>query len=311
MNGVLRVHPEGIRETIRRLRAWRVRWDAEFRNAQREGLALIRAVHAVPGRGFEETSTAQQLRLSQVGERVERLARVLEQALARLETAFYEAARRVEAPERAPAGERLPTAAVAATFEEAYAFIRKWEGGYVNHPDDPGGPTNLGITQGTYDAYRQRHGLPLQDVGKITPAEAEAIYREMFWEASGAERLPRPLGLVHMDTAVNMGPGRARAFLEEAQRRHPDDPNAAMRAYLDLRLNRYFELAEQHPSQRQFLNGWLNRLVDLAGYAAPGEGFAEAFYRKVRDQLSARAAEDPAYQSILERFRNHWKGYER
>lgn len=288
MSSGLRIHPEEVRQQIQRLRGWRAEWAEQLRTAQRLGIALIETIRAVPGRGFQAEHTAQARYLGRVEDRAELLARTLEQALARLENAFQEAARLLQEPISSAAMGALPTAAVAASFEEAYAFIRKWEGGYVHDPHDRGGPTNMGIIQATYDEYRRRHGLPPQEVARITPAEAEAIYRE-FWEQSGAERLPRPLGLVHMDTAVNMGPVWAQGFLQEVQQRNPGTPEAAAEAYLELRLNRYLELARD-PSQRRFLAGWLNRLQDLSGHAVSPE-----FQRAFRERILNRLAEDPEF----------------
>ncbi|WP_376789561.1 glycoside hydrolase family 108 protein [Thermoflexus sp.] len=288
MSSSLRIHPEEVRQQIQRLREWRAEWAERLRTAQWLGIALIETVHAVPGRGFQTENKAQARHLGRVEGQVELLARTLEQALARLEDAFQEAARLLQEPILSATMGTLPTAAVAASFEEAYAFIRKWEGGYGHDPHDRGGPTNMGITQATYDDYRRRHGLPPQEVARITPAEAEAIYRE-FWEQSGAGRLPRPLGLVHMDTAVNMGPGRAQQFLQEVQQRNPGTPEAAVEAYLDLRLNRYLELARD-PSQRRFLAGWLNRLQDLSGHAVSPE-----FQRAFREKILNRLTEDPEF----------------
>ncbi len=301
MESELRVHPGRIQESIRRLRAWQGEWAERLEHARRVSIALIETVRAVPGQGFQAKATTHHQHLGLVAERVERLARTLEQALERLETAFQEAAQPLREPFPSVAAGVLPTAAVAASFEEAYAFIRRWEGGYVNDPDDRGGPTNLGITQATYDRYRQDHGLPTRDVRQITPEEAEAIYRRYYWEASGAARLPRPLGIVHMDTAVNMGGKRAMEFLTEAQRRYPNDPNAAVEAYLDLRLNRYLELARD-PSQRKFLSGWLNRLRDLAGTATGSPEFQRVFEQKVITCLGS----DPAFAEHLAYVRRHW-----
>jgi len=68
------------------------------------------------------------------------------------------------------------------TFATALAIVLAVEGGYVNGPHDPGGPTNYGITQGVYDNWRSYHGQPSQPVSRITKDEAEAIYYELFWQ---------------------------------------------------------------------------------------------------------------------------------
>ncbi|GEM_PF-650377 len=304
----LQIDLEGIREVIRQLRAWAPVWEETFRRAQRVGIALVRTVRAVPGRRFEEETEGPKGRLSQAAERVRILADTMEQALLHLEAAFLQAAQMVERAGESVGEGALPTAALSASFEEAYAFVRRWEGGYVHDPDDPGGATNMGITQGTYDAWRREKGLPPQDVRALTPEEARAIYLERYWASSGAATIPSPaLAMIHFDTAVNMGVGRAREFLQRIQEGGRSSPREMVEAYLDLRLNRYLEIADQYPSQRKFLAGWLNRLRDLAEAATGEPEFAASFERKVEQALEAQAAEDPAYATILERFRRMWR----
>lgn len=145
-------------------------------------------------------------------------------------------------------------------FEDALKIVLEHEGGYVNHPNDPGGATNRGITQRTYDAYRQKKGLSPQDVRYITEDEVREIYRKDYWEASGADKLPPPLNLVHFDTAVNMGPGRAREFLSKVDQ---SDPCKAAQDYLSLREARYHAIVQKNQKQRVFLSGWLNRVNNL------------------------------------------------
>jgi lysozyme family protein len=62
------------------------------------------------------------------------------------------------------------------TLSEALQFTLKWEGGYTNHPKDPGGATNFGIIQVRYDEYRKFKGLRLNPVKNITVAEYIEIY---------------------------------------------------------------------------------------------------------------------------------------
>jgi hypothetical protein len=192
-------------------------------------------------------------------------------------------------------------------FEKAYSFVRRWEGGYVHNPNDRGGPTNMGITQGTYDAWRREKGLPPQDVRALTPEEARAIYLERYWVSSGAATIPSPaLAMIHFDTAVNMGMGRAREFLRRAQEGGRSSPRELAEAYLDLRLNYYLDLCQNDPTQLEFLRGWLNRLRDLAEAATGDPEFVASFERKVEQALEARAAEDPAYATILKKIRMTW-----
>ena len=71
----------------------------------------------------------------------------------------------------------MPTPA----FVDALPFILQWEGGYVNHPADPGGATNKGVTQKVYDAWRGAKGLAARDVRQLEEAELQAIYEGGYW----------------------------------------------------------------------------------------------------------------------------------
>ncbi|WP_448595653.1 glycoside hydrolase family 108 protein [Thermoflexus hugenholtzii] len=192
-------------------------------------------------------------------------------------------------------------------FKKAYSFVLEWEGGYVNHPNDPGGATNMGITQATYNAWRREKGLPTQDVRALTPEEAREIYYQKYWVASGANEITDPdLAMIHFDTAVNMGTERARKFLSKVQEGGHSSPREMVEAYLDLRLNYYLDLCKNKPSQREFLKGWLNRLRALAEAATEDPQFAASFKQKVEQALEARAAKDPAYAKILKEIPMKW-----
>ena len=66
----------------------------------------------------------------------------------------------------------------AENYQKCLAQVLKYEGGYVDHPKDPGGPTNKGITQAVYDEWRKKSGLSVQSVRNIAQSEVEAIYRQ-------------------------------------------------------------------------------------------------------------------------------------
>ncbi|RPI06584.1 MAG: hypothetical protein EHM71_11640, partial [Zetaproteobacteria bacterium] len=101
-------------------------------------------------------------------------------------------------------------------YQASLPFVLRWEGGYVDHPSDPGGRTNKGVTQGVYDRWRAQHGLPPRHVKLIEDAEVEAIYETGYWLPPRCDLLHRQLDLVQFDTAVNMGVGRAVRFLQAA-----------------------------------------------------------------------------------------------
>lgn len=98
-------------------------------------------------------------------------------------------------------------------FAACLAEVLPHEGGYSDHPSDPGGATNLGITHATLAAWR---GKPVtkQDVRNLSKAEASAIYRARYWDAVQGDLLPPGLDLAVFDYAVNSGPGRAARSLQ-------------------------------------------------------------------------------------------------
>lgn len=102
----------------------------------------------------------------------------------------------------------------ASSFARAYALVLVHEGGYVNHPADPGGATNKGVTQYTYNAYRKSRGLPARSVREITSDELSTIYRTRYWDAVKGDWLPAGLDYAVYDFGVNSGPRRAIEFLQ-------------------------------------------------------------------------------------------------
>lgn len=98
------------------------------------------------------------------------------------------------------------------SFQLALREVLKHEGGYVNHPKDPGGATNKGITQHTYDSYRGKSRA--QSVKLITDAEVAAIYKSRYWDAVCGDELHQGLDYAMFDFAVNSGPQRAIRFLQ-------------------------------------------------------------------------------------------------
>lgn len=101
----------------------------------------------------------------------------------------------------------------AENFEAALARVLAHEGGYVDHPDDPGGATNLGITRATLAAWRGRP-VDKAEVRALTRAEAAAIYRARYWDAVAGDALAAGLDLAVFDFAVNSGPVRAAKLLQ-------------------------------------------------------------------------------------------------
>jgi lysozyme family protein len=94
-------------------------------------------------------------------------------------------------------------------FPACLAFTLKYEGGKSDDPRDPGGRTNQGVIQRTYDAYRTSKGQSHRDVYQMAPYERDEIYRRDYWGKVTGDSLPAGVDLCVFDFGVNSGPARA------------------------------------------------------------------------------------------------------
>ncbi|GLK72611.1 glycoside hydrolase family 108 protein [Ancylobacter dichloromethanicus] len=101
-------------------------------------------------------------------------------------------------------------------FDEALKRVLVHEGGYADHPADPGGATMKGVTQRVYDGWRRRQGKALASVRHITNAEVAAIYRFQYWDEIRADAMPPGVDYVVFDGAVNSGPAQSVKWLQRA-----------------------------------------------------------------------------------------------
>jgi len=147
------------------------------------------------------------------------------------------------------------------TWPIALKHVLKYEGGFVNHPQDPGGATNLGITDrrdGKVDGMVDVDGNGSGDVAirNLTAEQAGEIYRREYWAPSGCDDLPAGFDVCVFDAAVNCGVRRARGWklLVEASMTKLNveqmicEYMAARRAYYRTR-----------PHFPTFGKGWFNR----------------------------------------------------
>lgn len=153
--------------------------------------------------------------------------------------------------------------------ERSIKFSLSFEGGYVNHPKDPGGPTNLGITIATLSLYLQRRAT-VADVRGLRLADAINIYDGKYWTAIGADALPGGVDLLAFDIAVNSGVGRALRWLDETDGL---GPRARVEALHKRRIGFWRGLTKLWPV---FGKGWTRRetaahaaALALVGAAAP------------------------------------------
>ena len=92
-------------------------------------------------------------------------------------------------------------------FDKAFDILIGHEGGYVNHPRDPGGETHWGVTKRSY---------PKENIRKMTKARAKVIYKRDFWDPCSCDHLPVLVRYPVLDAAVNSGPSQAIRWLQAA-----------------------------------------------------------------------------------------------
>jgi len=95
-------------------------------------------------------------------------------------------------------------------FEKCLEIILHHEGGYVNHPKDPGGETNLGVTKRVYEEWGGT-----KDMKDLTVEDVAPIYKKNYWDRVKGDELPSGLDLCIFDFAVNAGPGRAAKMIQK------------------------------------------------------------------------------------------------
>ncbi len=144
-------------------------------------------------------------------------------------------------------------------FEIALEFLFQAEGGYSNRSDDRGGPTNLGVTQTTYNDYNRRHNLLYKNIKDITRDEAIKIYYNDYWIPSGADSLSDPkMGILLFDTSVLHGVNGAKVLYDKS--------GGDINKFLQARRNSYDNIVANDSSQMSNYRGWLNRVDHMESY---------------------------------------------
>ena len=174
--------------------------------------------------------------------------------------------------------DRLPANDLA--FDAALAEVLHHEGGYVNHPSDPGGRTKFGVTQRTWEAWTGKPASEAEMRG-LSVEDVRPLYRKRYWDEVRGDDLPGPLALCVFDFAVNAGPARAARFLQRMAGTAQDGVigpatiaavegytgahgvAAAVRGYQDARRTYYRSLGT-FPT---FGKGWLRRVDEVEARA--------------------------------------------
>jgi len=161
-------------------------------------------------------------------------------------------------------------------YDKCLKTILHHEGGYVNHPKDPGGETNLGVTKRVY----QEHG-GTKDMKDLLVEDVAPIYKKGYWDKMKGDDLPGGLDLCVFDFGVIAGPGRAAKFLQQMIGTTVDGgigPNTLAKVEEYVRENGEAESVEKYQSMRQkyyeqlstfatFGKGWTRRVEETTKLA--------------------------------------------
>jgi lysozyme family protein len=98
-------------------------------------------------------------------------------------------------------------------FESALEAVLHHEGGFVNHPADPGGMTNLGVTKKVWEEW-VGHEVDEKTMRGLTPEIVGPMYKAKYWDKVKGDELPSGVDYAVFDAAVNSGPGRAAKWLQ-------------------------------------------------------------------------------------------------
>ena len=161
-------------------------------------------------------------------------------------------------------------------FDDALAAVLEHEGGFVNHPKDPGGMTNLGVTKRVWEAWVGKT-VSEADMRALTPALVAPMYRKQYWDAVRGDELPSGLDYLMFDFAINAGVSRAIRTMQRAIGTTPDgaigpktmqalrdaDPDALIDKFSDEKEAFYRSL----PTFATFGRGWLRRVAEVKSHA--------------------------------------------
>jgi len=106
-------------------------------------------------------------------------------------------------------------------FDRCLALLLKHEGGFSNHPSDPGGMTNLGVTARVWEEW-VGHPVDEKQMKTLTPELVAPLYRKKYWNACRADELISGVDYAVFDFAVNSGVGRATKNLQTCVGLLPD-----------------------------------------------------------------------------------------
>lgn len=157
-------------------------------------------------------------------------------------------------------------------WEKAFQAVLKHEGGFVNHPKDPGGMTNLGVTKKVWEEFVGRE-VDEAEMRALTPDVVKPLYKKNYWDKIKGDQLPSGVDYAAYDLAVNSGTGRAAKYLQRIAGVPDDgvigpksmeailacDPVQTVDAICDMRL----DFLQKLPTWGTFGKGWGRRVEEV------------------------------------------------
>lgn len=159
--------------------------------------------------------------------------------------------------------------------------ILKWEGGFVNHPNDKGGATNKGITIGTYKYYQIRKGLStptVEDLKNISDKEWMDVLKISYWDKWKADNIDNQsianllvdwvwgsgvYGIKYPQQVIGVtADGIVGNKTLSAINDYPNQEELFQKLW-NRRKQHFDDIVKRDPSQKVFLKGWMNRLNDF------------------------------------------------
>ena len=159
-------------------------------------------------------------------------------------------------------------------FEQCLKHLLVHEGGFVNHPDDPGGMTNLGVTKQVWEEWVS-HPVSEKEMRNLTPLMVSALYKRKYWDACHADDLIPGLDYAVFDLAVNSGVGRAIKLLQSCVGATPDGGYGSITSALvkkessdpvkliELLCAKRLEFLTSLKAFPIFGNGWSRRVAEV------------------------------------------------
>lgn len=180
--------------------------------------------------------------------------------------------------------------AVTQKFLRCHNVTKVWEGGWSNHPADPGGKTMYGVTEAVYHAWLRRQGKAIKPVRNITMDEALEIYFNDYWKPCGGPTLAVGVDLATYDASVNSGVSRGRKWLL-ASVGGPD--HETVKKICQKRLS----FVQGLTTWKVFGKGWGNRIADIQAKGVAWALAAQGDNAKAQLEDEASEADKEAKQN--------------